>query len=231
MKKSIIAFMAAIFLFFSLPMAYADYTSWEDSTYDFKSVKAVYIDAIDTSESGITSAARDMKLKEDFYRRVSKIKGPKVQAAQPEAETPGTLETEAVSTEVKDKAPSIVPKEAADGGADIYIYPKLTLWQVDSYLVPAHTEWRDVEVRDAWRDRDGHWHEFYRTETYPEYVPSYYVPCASVAVTFEWYDVKTGKLVATSEDSRVRGSESNPTALYDRIVDRFCKNAKKTLEK
>lgn len=121
MKKSIIAFMAAIFLFFSLPMAYADYTSWEDSTYDFKSVKAVYIDAIDTSESGITSAARDMKLKEDFYRRVSKIKGPKVQAAQPEAETPGTLETEAVSTEVKDKAPSIVPKEAADGGSG-YLY-------------------------------------------------------------------------------------------------------------
>lgn len=122
-----------------------------------------------------------------------------------------------------------MPKEAE--GADIYIYPKLTLWQVDSYLVPAHTEWRDVEVRDAWRDRDGHWHEFYRTETFPEYVPSYYVPCASVAVTFEWYDVKTGKLVATSEDSRVRGSESNPTAVYDRIVDRFCKNAKKTFGK
>lgn len=229
MKKTIIVFIAAIFLFFSLPTVLADYTSWEDSAYDFKTVKTIYIDAMDTSESGITSEARDMKLKEDFYKRVSKIKGPRVLAAQPAPESIKSLAAEAVSTEVKDQPSSIVPKEAT--GADIYIYPKLTLWQVDSYLVPAHTEWRDVEVRDAWRDRDGHWHEFYRTETFPEYVSSYYVPCASVAVTFEWYDVKTGKLVATSEDSRVRGSESNPTAVYDRIVDRFCKNAKKTLEK
>ena len=72
MKKSIIAFITAIFLFFSLPMAYADYTAWEDSTYDFKNVKAIYIDTLDTSDSGVASAARDMKLKEDFYHRVSK---------------------------------------------------------------------------------------------------------------------------------------------------------------
>lgn len=76
MKKTIIAFIAAIFLFFSLPTVLADYTSWEDSTYDFKGVKTIYIDAMDTSESGMTSEARDMKLKEDFYKRVSKSRAP-----------------------------------------------------------------------------------------------------------------------------------------------------------
>ena len=109
------------------------------------------------------------------------------------------------------------------------ILPLITTWQTDSYLVPAHTEWRNREIRDAWRDKDGRWHEYYRTITYPEYVPDYWVPYAEVTVTFEWYDTKTGSLIASSEDKRLRASETHPEDLYERIVDRFIKNMKKTL--
>lgn len=60
-------------------------------------------------------------------------------------------------------------------------------------------------------------------------MPNHWVPYAEVTVTFEWYDTKTGNLIASSEDSRTRGAESNPENLYGRIVDRFIKNMKKTL--
>lgn len=227
MKTKFFAVIAFIFFLFSFSMAEADYTSWQDSSYDFKAVKTVYIGSMDTSEAGISSSAVEMKVKDNFYKKAMKIRGPAMVAESPETMEVEPIEKGSSSTE---ESTSMVPEEAVKAGADLYIYPKLTVWQVDSYLVPAHTEWRDTMVRDFWRDKDGYWHEFYRTVTYPEYIPSYYVPCAGVAVTFEWYDVKTGKLVASSEDSRLRGSESNPQAVYERIVDRFCKNAKNTFQ-
>ena len=53
----------------------------------------------------------------------------------------------------------------------------------------------------------------------------------TVGVQFQWFDTKTGKLVASSEDVRRRNSESNPSSVYNRIIDRFYKNMKDTLEK
>lgn len=100
-----------------------------------------------------------------------------------------------------------------------------------SYLVPAHTEWKSRQVEENYVDKDGKLHSFYRTENYPEYVPDHDVPYVTVGVQFQWFDTKTGKLVASSEDVRRRNSESNPSSVYNRIIDRFYKNMKDTLEK
>ena len=119
-----------------------------------------------------------------------------------------------------------IPQQALDAGAQLYILALLDKCQVDSYLVPAHTEWKTREIDDSYRDDKGNWHTFYRTITYPEYIPDYYVPYASVTVRFLWFDTKTGKLVASSEDARVRNSENDPLGVYNRIIDRFFKNLK-----
>lgn len=61
-------------------------------------------------------------------------------------------------------------------GPSWYILATLDNCQVDSYLVPAHTEWRTKEIDDSYRDDQGNWHTYYRTVTYPDYIPDYYVP-------------------------------------------------------
>ena len=50
MKTKFFAVIAFIFFLFSFSMAEADYTSWQDSSYDFKAVKTVYIGSMDTSD-------------------------------------------------------------------------------------------------------------------------------------------------------------------------------------
>lgn len=227
MRKLIFTLLTALFLL--LPAAArADYTEWKDSAYPFRSVKTIYIDEMDTEGLEGLSISEEWKLKDTFYKKISKINDLTILAEEPRPE--GNLisrdNTEDAVIGGKDTA---IPQEAVAKGADIYIQPRITTWQVDSYLVPAHTEWRNTEVRDAWCDKDGRWHEYYRTVTYPEFVPDYWVPYAQVTVTFEWYDIKTGNLIATSEDKRVRNAENHPEDLYGRIVDRFVKNVKKAV--
>ena len=224
MRKLIFTILTALLLLLSGAAARAEYTEWKDSTYPFQSVKTIYVDEIDTEALEGLSPAEEWKLKDTFYKKISKIKDVSILTKEPRPD--GDLNTKDAVIGGKDTA---IPEEAVEKGADIYIQPRITTWQVDSYLVPAHTEWRNTEVRDAWRDKDGRWHEYYRTVTYPEFVPDYWVPYAQVTVTFEWYDTKSGNLIASSEDSRTRGAESNPENLYGRIVDRFIKNMKKTL--
>lgn len=227
MRKLIFTLLTALFLLIPAA-ARADYTEWKDSAYPFRSVKTIYIDEMDTEGLEGLSISEEWKLKDTFYKKISKINDLTILAEEPKPE--GNLisrdKTEDVVIGGKDTA---IPQEAVAKGADIYIQPRITTWQVDSYLVPGHTEWRNTEVRDAWRDKDGRWHEYYRTVTYPEFVPDYWVPYAQVTVTFEWYDIKTGNLIATSEDKRVRNAENHPEDLYGRIVDRFVKNVKKAV--
>ena len=226
--KKIIAILTAFFLLLAAAPSRADYTEWKDSTYDFTKNAAIYIGEMDTSAIADISPAGEWKRKETFYQKLSKVKSPRLLPPSPKPR--GSLEsTEKTEDAIIENRDTAIPGKALASGAAIYIQPRLTAWQVDSYLVPAHTEWRETEVRDAWRDKDGNWHEYYRTVTYPEYVPNHWVPYAEVTVTFEWYDTKTGNLIASSEDSRTRGAESNPENLYGRIVDRFIKNMKKTL--
>lgn len=126
-------------------------------------------------------------------------------------------------------APVVIPQAAIDAKADAYVTAQLLTYHVGTGLIPAHTEWNSYSVRDVYYDRDGHPHWFYHDVSYPVYVPDAYVPMATVRVRFAVYDVKTGKLVSYSEDMRTRGSSDDLRGVYQRILDRFFKNLKKTL--
>ena len=54
---------------------------------------------------------------------------------------------------------------------------------------------------------------------------------AVVTMTFEWYDVESGALIASSEDDRTRNAENDPKGMYQRIVDRFAKDLKEKVGK
>lgn len=233
--------------------ALAEYTSWQDTDYDFSQVKTVYLSDMDMRGYRLQSGTKAQKMFQDYRKKARKAKGVKVVLApktqfrallpgegEPQAATTGTdQETTAapgknggpLALEKENRKAVAIPQEALDAGAQLYILATLDNCQVDSYLVPAHTEWRTKEIDDSYRDDQGNWHTYYRTVTYPEYIPDYYVPYASVTVRFLWFDTKTGKLVASSEDDRVRDSENDPLGVYNRIIDRFFKNLKETVKK
>lgn len=217
------------FLFFavaSVMPGLAEFTEWQDTDYDFSKVKTVYLSGMDTSEAGVAESVRDQKYKDDYRKKAGKIKVVKVVMApreQPRALLPGeTIPSEKAAPAVTKGADVVtIPQGAVDAKADIYILAKMTQCDVDSYLVPAHTEWKSRQVEENYVDKDGKLHSFYRTENYPEYVPDHDVPYVTVGVQFQWFDTKTGKLVASSEDVRRRNSENNPSSVYNCIIEKI----------
>lgn len=208
---------------------HADYTSWQDPSYDFSKISRIYVGRVDMSDVALSSA-RQKSLEMTFASRMNKAKISKDVMLTIEAPTAST--SRSVSRVQKTSAESGTEEaddlfEAAKAAnAQVYILPRLTRWQVKSYIEPAHVEWKSVQVRDSYQDKDGNWHDFYRTETYPDYVPAQEIPYAVVTMTFEWYDALSGELIASSEDDRTRNAENDPKGMYQRIVDRFAKDLK-----
>lgn len=252
MKRCRVLLLAGCLALTGAVPALADYTSWQDPQYDFSNVKTVYMAQMDMSGYGLQNLAKKQKMVDHFNTRAAKTKLKKAKlvvepVSQPRALLPGekpavpekeaelarqqALEKQLEPSKTNDATQVTIPQAALDAKADVYILPRMDSCAVSSYLVPAHTEWRTDEIPESWRDDDGHWHTFYRTVTYPEYYPDSYVPYTAVSVQFQWFDTKTGKLVASSQDARARGSENNPMDIYDRILDRFFKNMKTILNK
>ena len=231
MKTKLMTLLTLLFCLLSLSVAHAEYTTWEDSSYPFKQVRTVYLAELDTSDVSIESAAKERTLKEELVKRANAVKNLNVVVETPKtsrAILPGQVE-KASEEEASDTHGVAIPQAAIDAGASIYILPRLTTYVIDSYLEPAHMEWKTREIKESWKDKDGKWHDSYRTENYPVFIPDQYIPYCDVTVTFEWYDTKTGNLIASSEDARTNVSGSNPQGAYQRIVDRFLKNLKKTM--
>ncbi len=247
MKRCRVLLLAGILALTGAVPVLADYTSWQDPQYDFSKVKTVYMAQLDMSGYRLQNLAKKQKMVDHFRTRAgkTKLKNAKLvlePVTQPRALLPGdkkadtdktgqTAQLQALEKQLgtRDEAQVTIPQAALDAKADVYILPRLDCCAVSSYLVPAHTEWVTDEIPESWRDDRGHWHTYYHEVTYPQYYPDYYVPYTSVSLQFQWFDTKTGKLVASSQYARARGSENNPMDMYDRILDRFFKNMKMTL--
>ncbi len=215
----------------SIGNASAEFTSWESSSYPFADVKSIYVAEMDTRDVALPPV-KAQKMKAILDNKLGKLSLPKSLALTSGFGVVPRLSSSSAPKASEDYAPSEDYFAAAqESGADVYIIPRLTHWLVDSYLIPAHVEWRTRQVKDGWRDENGNWHESYHTEEYPEYIPDKYVPYAEVTVTFDWYDRESGQLIASSEDERQRDVEDNPQGIYERIVDRFVKNLKKTVKR
>jgi hypothetical protein len=123
-----------------------------------------------------------------------------------------------------------LPAKVRNSQSDLYVTAQVLLYRSGTGLIPAHTDWKSYQVHDVYYDRDGHPRFFTRTVNYPVYVPDTYVPTAAVAVRFYVYDVKTGRVVSSSEDDRLRSASSDLRGVYNRIIDRFFKNLKKQID-
>ncbi len=233
----------------------AEFVSWQDKNYDFSRVKTVYVAATDARPAEIYDPLKEKILGEELNNKLASVKSlsfifeeipiedeepdfepglptaPKEEAS-PVRDADVTEESAAKETVSATPAPEKstkkkIPQEAVASGADVYLRPVIRIYEVTEELIPAHTEWRTRQIDRSWKDKDGNWHKDYQTITYPVHVPDMYIDHAYISCEFEMYDIKTGKLIAGSEDSRDRSGEDNPLDMYRRIVERFVKNLKK----
>ena len=261
-------FMPKVVLSFALLVgncACADFTSWQDSNYDFTKIKTIYVAQMDMEEAEIESLVKERTLSEELAKKLSSVKelsivteslnvhtdlfaeAEKKLAKQASAKKSYELPTKdskvdtdnketqsdalSDSSDEEDSDEIVLGENVLASGAEIFIQPFLHTYSVATELIPAHTEWRTRRIDRSWVDHKGKVHRDYYTETFPYYVPDTYVSHALVSCSFEWYDVKTGNLIASSEDSRDKRYSDDPIDVYQRIIDRFVKNLKKTFKK
>ena len=112
---------------------------------------------------------------------------------------------------------------------DAYVKTKLTDYQTGSYVVPAHTEWREIKDTDTYKDKDGKEHTITHTRQIPEYVPDTTVYTATVRLRFTVYSAKTGKEIFTRDDSRTDYHTTDLRSAYDKVVHSFFRELKKKI--
>ena len=54
----------------------AEYTSWQDTEYDFSQVKTVYLSEMDLSGYGLESGTKAQKMLQEYRKKAGKVKSP-----------------------------------------------------------------------------------------------------------------------------------------------------------
>lgn len=228
----------------------AEYTAWQDTDYDFSQVKTVYLSDMDMSGYRLTSGTKAQKMLQDYRKKAGKVKGVKVllaPAVQVRALLPGEEKKQApegagigagpekngeIQSAAKgERKAAVIPQEALDAGAQL-VHPG-DPGQLPGGFLPGARPYgmEDEGNRRQLPGRPGKLAYLLPdcdlSGLHSRLLRAY----ASVTVRFLWFDTKTGKLVASSEDARVRDSENDPLGVYNRIIDRFFKNLKETVKK
>ena len=112
---------------------------------------------------------------------------------------------------------------------DAYIRTVLTEYHTGSYMVPAHTEWKQIEESDTYTDRDGHQHTITHTRQIPQYIPDVTVNTATVRLRFIVYNAKTGKEIFARDDSRTDDYSTDLRDAYKKVVHSFFRDLKKKI--
>lgn len=98
--------------------AYAEqYEAWNDSTYDFSSIRTLYIDSLDTSSIQTNTPMQTYRLKEDWQKKAAAMKDVSVvmPALEPPVPSAQTIPASPQSVEIKHAATS---DPAADISSD-----------------------------------------------------------------------------------------------------------------
>ena len=113
---------------------------------------------------------------------------------------------------------------------DVYVKAKVVTYHIGSYVVPAHTEWRDREIEDTYRDDHGK--EWTRTRhiSEPIDVPDQTVYTGTVGIRFQVYDAKTDKEIFSREEERTRDSSTDLRGIYKRICESFYSEFRKKVK-
>ncbi len=116
------------------------------------------------------------------------------------------------------------------GVADLYIECYIKDWSDDYYIVPERTTWERKKMYRTVRDRYGNRYEEEYYTTVPVTYPPRRVDVSKMAVTFEVYDTRTGKMVFGREDVRDREDKDAQDGMYGRICNSFFQDLGKLIK-
>ena len=112
---------------------HADYTSWQDPSYDFSKISRIYVGRVDMSDVALSSA-RQKSLETTFASRMNKAKIPKDVMLTIEAPTASkslsVSRVQKASAESGTEEAEDLFEAAKSANAQVYILPRLTRWQV-----------------------------------------------------------------------------------------------------
>ena len=115
-------------------------------------------------------------------------------------------------------------------GADLFVKCNITNWQDSYYIVPEHTTWETKYKTRRIKNNHGEWIEERYSVTVPVTYPPRRVDVSDIAVTFEVYDTKTGKMVFGRDDVRRREDEQAQQGMYGRICNSFFEDLGKKIK-
>ncbi len=184
----------------------AEKSDWKDSAYNFRGIRRVVL--MDVS----SNVGRGSNL---FYQ---KLQSTYVDNARKR------LKCE-VFTEEQARRVSGNP---ADVG-DLYIECRIKDWSDDYYIVPERTVWEKKKMHRRVRDRYGYLEDEEYETTVPVTYPPYRVDVSKIAVSFEVYDARTGRMVFGREDVRDRKDADAQDGMYGRICNSFFEDFAKVI--
>ena len=114
--------------------------------------------------------------------------------------------------------------------ADLYVQCSIKDWSDDYYIVPERTVWEQKKMYRTARDGYGNRYEESYYVTVPVTYPPYRVDVSKIAVTFEVYDTRTGRMVFGREDVRDRNDKSAQDGMYGRICNSFFQDFAKLIK-
>lgn len=130
----------------------------------------------------------------------------------------------------EDEARRMAGSSNFSGIADLCILCDIRDWSDDYYVVPERTSWEEKKMYRTVRDRDGRRHEESYYQTVPVTYPPYRVDVSKIAVNFEVYDTRTGKMVFGREDVRDRNDKTAQDGMYGRICNSFFEDLAKLIQ-
>lgn len=189
----------------------AEKLDWKDSSYNFRGVRRVVLMDL-SSEMDLRRMGNIFvqKIRSTYYNNGQKLKC--------------SILTEEEAVRMAGSSRDFYSV------ADLYIQCNIKEWSSDFYIVPERTTWESKKMYRNVRDRYGNWIEESYYVTVPVTHPPYRVDVSKIAVSFEVYDTRTGKMVFGREDVREREDKDAQDGMYGRICNSFFQDLGKLIK-
>lgn len=228
--KKLVFFFCFSFLLLMMPAAQAEKYDWAEKSYSFPSIETALVYDIDTSPAELSSDILAKSLSDDYQKKAA-LPGYLILSPEQVSRKVSLKQAVDLDTMQKNDAAGAAKILAENCGrfVDVYIKTQLQTYEIGSYLVPAHTEWKTKTITDTFTDKDGKVQTIDHMISYPEYIPDRNVSTATVKLRFDVYDAKTGKAVMSREELRTRDDSDDPKGVYNRMLDSFFRDLKRNM--
>ena len=220
--RAVFAMLLGVWLALLPQAASAEKTDWKDNAYDFSRIRRVLVYNVDLSAANLSSGMKEHKYRSDFPEYAKKM-GCEVlteEQAWRRVSLALGVDLDAIARTDPGRAQQLFA-ENLSRVVDAWVQSRVLKWENTYYIIPEHTEWEQKRIDRSYRDRNGHWVNDYYYVTVPVTYPPRRVDISRLNMSFEVYDVRTGRLIFGREDARDREDYDAQDGMYERICKSF----------